>query len=83
MAIVVTAPRTVDNTDITELHALEKCIKITSEGDPDYFYYGGESNYILDEAAVDDERCLQSSLILHQSYGHNLGICRNLLQDSS
>ena len=33
MAIVVTAPRTVDDADTTELYALEKHFKIISEGD--------------------------------------------------
>jgi hypothetical protein len=40
MAIVVTAPGTVDGADTTELYALEKHFKIIFEGDSDYFYYG-------------------------------------------
>jgi hypothetical protein len=45
MAIVVTAPRTVDDADTTELYALEKHFKIIFEGDSDYFYYR-EDGYV-------------------------------------
>jgi hypothetical protein len=53
MAIVVTAPGTVDDADTTELYALEKHFKIITEGDPDYFYNG--EGYYVPEEAVDDE----------------------------
>ena len=52
MAIVVTAPRTVDDADTTELYALEKHFKIISEGDSGYFYQYGEGDYVPEEAAV-------------------------------
>ena len=45
MAIMVTAPRTVD-----ELYALENHFQIISNGDPDTFYQG-EGDYLLEEAA--------------------------------
>ena len=53
MAIVVTAPRTVDDADTTELYALEKHFKIIFEGDLDYFYYGKGDD--VPEEAVEDE----------------------------
>ena len=54
MAIVVTAPGTVDDADTTELYALEKHFKIIFEGDSDYFYYG-EGDYVPEEAVEDEE----------------------------
>ena len=54
MAIVVTAPRTVDDADTTELYALEKHFKIIFEGDSDYFYYG-KGDYVPEEAVEDEE----------------------------
>ena len=50
MAIMVTAPRTVDDVDTTELYALENHFQIISDSDPDNFYYD-EGNYLLGEAA--------------------------------
>ena len=50
MAIMVTAPRTVDDVDTTELYALENHFQIISDGDPDTFYYD-EGDYLLEEAA--------------------------------
>ena len=54
MAIVVTAPGTVDDADTTELYALEKHFKIIFEGDSDYFYYG-EGDLVPEEAVADEE----------------------------
>ena len=50
MAIMVTAPGTVDDVDMTELYALENHFQIISDGDPDTFYYD-EGDYLLEEAA--------------------------------
>ena len=51
MTIMVTAPRTVDNVDTTELqYALENYFQIIFDGDPDTFYYD-EGDYLLEEAA--------------------------------
>ena len=51
MAIAVTAPRSVDDdTDTTELYALENHFQIISNGDPYTFYYD-EGDYLLEEAA--------------------------------
>ena len=50
MAIVVTAPETVNDADINELYALEKHLMIISEGDPDNVYCGEGDDTILEEA---------------------------------
>ena len=50
MAIMVTAPGTVDDVDTTKLYALENDFQIIFDGDPDTFYYD-EGDYLLEEAA--------------------------------
>ena len=48
--VVTTAPRTVDDVDMTELYSLENHFWIFSDGDPDTFYYD-EGDYLFEEAA--------------------------------
>ena len=50
MAIVVTAPRTVDDADMTELNTFENHFQIITDGDSDNFYYD-EGDNVLEEAA--------------------------------
>ena len=75
MAIVVTAPETVNDADINELYALEKHLMIISEGDPDNVYCGEGDDTILEEALLGHEDMFQSSLnlsSLQEQFSRNL-----------
>ena len=64
MAIAVTAPRSVDDdTDTTELYALENHFQIISDIDP-YTFYCDEGDYVLEEAAEGEVMpCFDSELL--------------------
>ena len=71
MAIVVTAPGTVDDADTTELYDIEKHFKIIFEGDSDYFYYG-KGDYVPEEAVEDEEMPSVLFELVECAYWHNL-----------
>ena len=71
MAFVVTAPRTLDDAETTELYALENHFQIISESDPDLFYYS-EGDDISDESVEDEEMPSELLKLLVKVYQHNL-----------
>lgn len=71
MAFVVTAPRTLDDAETTELCALENHFQIISESDPDLFYYS-EGDDISDESVEDEEMPSELLKLLVKVYQHNL-----------